>query len=160
MNYTEFTYAESSCVILRTRDTYTRKEGARSWPKTAKQDKIDEYVPASHYQNFITAIPFFNNFGGHAYCRASWEYTTDGYLPTTVTTVSPDGTVKHVDHFDFVPCSLYYAKRDAGFRERDVLDNCATVEATLENGHRLLTFTHRDGEHTATWDETYKRWVG
>lgn len=160
MNYYKFTYSESNCLILRKRATYTRSAVSRAWPKVPQTMKPETYASAKNYQNFVTSIPFFNNFGGKAYCRASWSYTYDGYLPTEITTVSPDGLTKHVDRFEFVPCSLYFAKQYAGNRERDVIDHCEAVTIHRDGAHQLFTFQHRDGEHTATWDNSARRWVG
>lgn len=47
-----------------------------------------------------------------------------------------------------------------GLRERDVLCNLGGVEVTSENGHELYRFIHMDGDHSVTWDETQRRFIG
>lgn len=47
-----------------------------------------------------------------------------------------------------------------GNRERDVFENLARVECRLDNGHELYRFFHKDGEHSCTWDDTYRKFVG
>lgn len=47
-----------------------------------------------------------------------------------------------------------------GNRERDVFEHLTRVEHFDDNGHDLYRFFHKDGEHSCTWDETYRKFVG
>lgn len=60
-----------------------------------KPDKTEiEIVSTEFYNNFVQAIPFFKS-------RAFYSYTPAGYIPTRITTVSPDRYTKYVDKFEF-----------------------------------------------------------
>ena len=98
--YSKFVFADNSFVIEYTKKTYTRTATGKSWK--SNPDKIEfDFVTPEFYQNYINSIPFFSNFGGKATCRAQYGYTFAGYLPTNVTTVSPDGNIKIVVRFVF-----------------------------------------------------------
>ena len=98
-NYREFHFYHNADITA-TKKTYTRTESGKSWK--SKPEKVEVFHYSSeNYHNYITSIPFFNNFGGRAYCRAHWGYENYGYIPNEVTTVSPDGEKKIVMTFDF-----------------------------------------------------------
>ena len=44
-------------------------------------------------------------------------------------------------------------------REREVFENLGSVISTVENGHELYQFFHKDGCHSVTWDETQRRFI-
>lgn len=159
MKYATFTFEDSNFIVLHKRTTYRKPEGRKTWPKEPTEIGTEEFCGGQKYQNFVTSVPFFNNFGGKAYCRASFDYTAAGYLPTEITTVNPDATVKHVDRFAFVFFPMYDARRSAGFRERDVMDHCDRVDLRRDGEHFLATF-YADDEHTATFDAATRKWVG
>lgn len=96
--YSNFVFSDNSFAITHQRETFCKKEGAKSFPK--KADKVDEVesVDTRFYTNFVQSIAFFNRFGR---CRAEWAYTKAGYLPVKIATISPDGYTKLVDHFSF-----------------------------------------------------------
>ena len=158
MNYRDFTFSKQDYIITHRRETFTRTTSGKSWKKTPDEIKTDVITP-QHYENYITSIPFFNGFFGGT-CRAEHNYTAAGYLPDRMVTTSPDHTIKHKDFFSFTSFPMYYARRDAGYRENDVLDNIGYFEFTQDGEHKLFTFYHTDGEHSATYDAKYYKWVG
>ncbi len=81
----------------RIRETYTATPGGGF---RKKPDEITtEIVDGAFYINFIRAIPFFNNQYYGETCRAAWNYTPAGYIPTRVIT-SKKGYKKHIDTFN------------------------------------------------------------
>lgn len=151
----KFVFSNPDYIITHTKEVYTRTSSGRSWKK--KPDKVKtEIIPAAYYTNYITSVPFFNNLG---YCRASYNYTSAGYLPVSTTNISPDKTEKHLDRFSFMPFPMRYAKRDGGFRENDILENLSHYEHYMDGEHELFKFYHKDGEHAAVYDKTYYKWV-
>ena len=99
-NYRKFNFTDNSAVITFKKSEYSRTNSGKSW-KSAADQVISEVVTPEFYTNYIQAIPFFNNYGGRASCRASWNYTFAGYIPTVVNTVSYDGNKKIVAEFSF-----------------------------------------------------------
>lgn len=99
-NYHNFKFTDNSFVITFTKKTFSRTGSGRYW-KAAADSIESETVTPEFYQNYISSIPFFNNFGGRASCRAYKGYTFAGYLPVKVTTVSPDGLKKIEGYFSF-----------------------------------------------------------
>jgi hypothetical protein len=97
MNYNKFNFTDSRVTITHVKNIYSRTASGKSWKK-APDETSCETVNAAFYTNYITSIPFFNNFGT---CRAQHSYTPAGYLPTVITSISPDKNIKHVDSFIF-----------------------------------------------------------
>ena len=100
MNWRKFKFTDDSFVITKVTNTYKRTESNRSW-KVNPETTETEMVTAEYYTNYITACPFFNNFGDGATCRAFCSYTQAGYLPVRVVTVSPYREKKIVTTFSF-----------------------------------------------------------
>lgn len=96
--YTSFYFLDSSFTINHKRESFRKREGAKSFPKKAEKVSCDDDVGVAFFTNFVQSIPFFNNLGR---CRAEWAYTKAGYLPVKITTISPDGCTKLVDRFSF-----------------------------------------------------------
>lgn len=99
MKYSEFRFYSRDYIRFE-KLTYERTKSGKSWmskPVSAQVKTVD----STFYERYIQSIPFFNHFGGRAYCRAQWNYTRKGYLPTVVTSVSPDGQTKIVAKFEF-----------------------------------------------------------
>lgn len=156
MNYRNFIFTDQNYIIEHRHEVYNRTDSGKSWRKQPKEIQT-EIIKPEHYTNYITSIPFFNNLGT---CRATHNYTAAGYLPSIITSISPDHSIKHIDTFKFVSFPMYYARRDAGYRENDILDNIGYYEFEINGDHRLFTFYHTDGEHSATYDVKYYKWVG
>lgn len=98
--YEKFQFNDERFAIIKTVTKYTRTASGKSW-KSKPEYVEEEIVSADHYTNYIQSIPFFNNYGYSAYCRAEHNYTAAGYLPTKVTSVSPFQEVKLVAEFRF-----------------------------------------------------------
>ena len=98
-NYRKFKFTDSGFKICKRTETYSCTKSGR-WRKNPEEVTI-ETVSAEHYTNYVTAVPFFNNFGNGAYCRAYWNYCMAGYLPTEIITVSPGRDTKIVTYFTF-----------------------------------------------------------
>ena len=71
------------------------KIGSKWHEKT--EERTVETVPGNYYMNIIDAIPFFRNLGGSE--RVQMGYTLAGYIPTQLSSISPDGTEKIVRKF-------------------------------------------------------------
>ena len=100
LNYRNFKFTDNSFVITFTKKTFSRTASGRYW-KAAPDTIESEIFTAENYTNYISSIPFFNNFGGRASCRAYKGYTFAGYIPVKVTTISPDGLKKIEGFFTF-----------------------------------------------------------
>lgn len=61
------------------------------------EEKTVETVPGNYYMNMIDAIPFFRNLGGSE--RVQMGYTLAGYIPTQLSSISPDGKEKVLRKF-------------------------------------------------------------
>lgn len=157
-NYRKFNYTNNNYLILCTIKTYTRTASGLNWKN--KPDEIEQNVyTAQNYTNYITAIPFFNNFGDGAYCRASYSYKTAGYLPTTVTTVSPYKEVKKIATFDFI--KIDSLKNKAGWRESFIIDNAKYFDiTTIDNIKYLKLITlNTDDKHSGVINLKNYTWV-
>lgn len=71
------------------------KIGGKWHEKT--EEKTVETVPGNYYMNMIDAIPFFRNLGGSE--RVQMGYTLAGYIPTQLSSISPDGKEKVIRKF-------------------------------------------------------------
>lgn len=75
--------------------THYRRSGSR-WVET---DSKTEAFTGEYYANGIDAAPFFRSLGGSE--RITCGYTRLAYLPTEVSSISPDRQKKTVRHFAF-----------------------------------------------------------
>lgn len=98
-DYTKFSFTNESYSICKRTETYSCTKSGK-WRKNPDSVAMEK-VSAEHYTNYVTAVPFFNNFGHGAYCRAHWNYCIAGYLPTEIVTVSPGRDTKVVTYFNF-----------------------------------------------------------
>jgi hypothetical protein len=155
--YENFVFSNPNYLIEHTRKTFTRTDSGKSWHTKPGSVKT-ELIKNEHYTNFVKSVPFFNGFCGGT-CRGKETYTVAGYLVTTITSVSPDGSIKHIDTFNFTSFPMYYAYRDAGYREKFVLDNLSHYKKENISGRKIFTFYHDDGEHSAAYDATNYKWV-
>lgn len=161
-NYRDFSFSDQQWLILRERKTYGRTASGKCWSSTPNETERNIFN-ATQYTNFITAIPFFNNWGNGAYCRAQHTYEPAGYLPTTVITVGPGRETKHVDTFRFL--YLPDMREAAGFREKQVVENAQEWRVFPTAEYRgwtieLITDPDNDGHRdSAVYDELRRRWV-
>lgn len=94
-NYTKFNTGRG-WRFERTRETYT---ATASGNFRKKPDAIEtETVDGNFYINFVNSIPYYNHVYYGESCRASWNYTPAGYIPTRIVT-SKKGYMKYVDTF-------------------------------------------------------------
>ena len=158
-NYFEkFNYTSNNYLIIRTIETYHRTASGKSWK--SKPDEIEkDVVTAKNYSYYVQAIPFFNNFGNGAYCRAKFSYEVSGYLPTTITTVSPYQETKKVATFKFIDIDKLTAK--AGYRERFIVENAKYFDLWYQDGKRLLKLitSETDDKHAAIIDLKSLNWI-
>jgi hypothetical protein len=96
MKYENFNFTDTQVTIIHRRVEYNKTESGKSWRRILGERS--EVVTPEFYTNFVQSIPFFNRLGT---CRAQYNYTVAGYLPTVITSVSPDKTVKYQDCFSF-----------------------------------------------------------
>lgn len=139
-------------LVLRTLEIYHRTESGKAWRK--KPHLVDKEVfKNQNYEWFIQSVPVFNS-------RAYWHNTKAGYLPTRVTTVSPDRREKYVDRFQFV--SLYELRETAGWRENEIIERAKTFEIeTVENRQVLHLYTGDNGvTSSGSFEIMAKRWIG
>ena len=137
--------------MLRTHEVYHRTESGKSWRKKPyKTDK--EVFRNQNYEWFIQSIPFFNS-------RASWNYTVAGYIPTRIITVSPEGSEKHIDRFQFV--RLYDLRKTAGWREKEIIKKAKAFKIeTVDNRQVLHLYTdEEDVTSSGSFELMSKRWV-
>lgn len=94
------TYPGMECAYnphyaYRVETTKYYKVGTKWHEKT--EEKTIETVPGNYYMNMIDAIPFFRNLGGSE--RVQMGYTLAGYIPTQLSSISPDGKEKVLRKF-------------------------------------------------------------
>jgi hypothetical protein len=99
MNYLTFKFCDNSCIITHIKEIYHKTSSGKSW-KSKPDTTETTTATAEFYTNYVNSIPFFNGFMGGT-CRAEKSYTPAGYIPVKITTISPDRTEKHCDHFYF-----------------------------------------------------------
>ena len=163
-NWRKFTFNDNRWLILKEKVTYYPTESGKSFHR--KPDEVEmTVVEPEHYENFITSIPFFNNWGSGAYCRGVRNYTPAGYLPTTITTVGPYRCEKNIVTFRFI--SKRELEENAGWREMEAMRKAKEYKtekyvpgnACYAIAERI-TFIAEDGvTQSATWDKYLKRWV-
>lgn len=158
-NYRAFSYTTKSYLIFHTLETYSRTNSGKSWKR--KPDTIEhEIISPEYYTNYITSIPFFNNWGDGAYCRAAFSYNAPGYLPTTVTTVSPFQEIKTIANFWFF--SIDTLTINAGWREKEIIKTARRFDVEYINGHKMITFYTDDNGVTSSgiFDTKTNHWRG
>lgn len=99
MNYRNFTFTSKYFIITHTKSEYHKTPSGGRW-STSPVSINQATVTAEFYENFVQSIPFFNGFFGGS-CRADLSYTPAGYVPTRITTINPDASVKYIDTFTF-----------------------------------------------------------
>ena len=162
MDWRKFKFNDNRFVILKEKRVYSAMPCGRF---RKLPDSFEyEVVEPKHYENFVTSVPFFNNWGNGAYCRCAVNQTRAGKIPTTITTVSPYRTEKHVVLFRFI--SKYDLEKSAGWREKEVLKNARSYKSEVyqnKNGYfdERLTFITDDTGVTAsaTYDFGSAGWV-
>lgn len=145
--YQYFNFTDDNYIILRTIKRYESTASGKGF-KSKPTETERCIVKPEYYTNYITSIPFFNNFGYGAYCRAKHAYTIAGYLPIKVTSVSPERTTKIIAEFDFVNKNKMLDA--AGWREREIINNAISFNIEYHDGSRLLWLYTKDTGVTAS----------
>lgn len=156
--YEQFEYTNDNYLILCTISTYHRTASGKAWKSKPVEIEQNIYKPVN-YTNYITAIPFFNNFGDGAYCRATYTYEMPGYLPTTVTSVSPGQDVKKIAVFKFIPKTRLTI--NAGYRESFIVENARYFEILKQDNIKYLKLitTNTDDKHAGIINLNNNKWV-
>jgi len=153
-------YSGNRYMIFVTIENFTRTASGASW-KT-KAEKTDRRVyDDEKYTNYISAIPFFNNFFGYgAYCRAHCGYTEAGFLPVEVVTVSPGRDEKTVARFFFIHKNGLEKK--AGWREMDIINRANGWQFFTDDKKHIEIFTSKDADgdiKTGVFNRVTYEWV-
>ena len=143
---------QESAVIIMTEE---KKRGGRVYETEKKE------ISAREFMNNLTWIGFFQ-------ARVYRNYSMIGNSIYKMTYVSPDGKESRTLHFDFKRCDSWrslvsnpsHALKEAGYREKDCMDNCKRAEIEYSAGHELVHIYHKDNEHACTWDNITGRFVG
>lgn len=90
--------AMRNAEITLTESRYNRTASGKNW-KNVPYETRKLTISAQFYYNCVDAMPFFRNLGGTE--RATKSYTRYGYIPVTLTSVSPDRQSKTVREFQF-----------------------------------------------------------
>ena len=98
-NYSTFSFNGYNCRIEHTKQVFDTTAAGNFRRKP--YETITEDVDRDFYINFVRSVSFFNGFLGGT-CKASWDYTRAGYIPTKIVTISPDRSEKHIDIFRFI----------------------------------------------------------
>lgn len=100
MDYKAFHFDRSDVIVTKKVEKFTRTASGKSF-RSKPLEVTEELITPKQYENYVTAIPFFNSYGYGASCRAVLGYTKCGYIPTRITSVSPGREVKLVATFRF-----------------------------------------------------------
>lgn len=158
-DWKNFRYENESFLIFRTLESYTRTASGANWK--SKPDTVkNEIISPEFYTNYISAIPFFNNWGDGAYCRAKSSYNMPGYLPTHVVTVSPFRQKKEIADFWFFKKEILLL--NAGYREGEIVENAKRFKTERIDGHNLIYFYTDNNDDTASgiFDTKTNFWRG
>ena len=165
MDWGKFEYNDQRFIILRKSQTFSRTASGKNW--RSKPDEVKyEVIPPKYYENYVTAVPFFNHFLGcpKATCRVAEGYTIAGYLPVSITTVDPSAETKVIAQFDFIDKKELEDK--AGWREKEVLAKAKEYKSEWYSGkygvHQRIEFINPEENgvtHSAMWDSGRKEWV-
>lgn len=79
--------------------TMTTVNYEKSGSRFVETDRDENEITWVQYFNVIDATPFFKNLGGTE--RVTKSYTKAGYIPTRITSVSPDRNKKTVREIRF-----------------------------------------------------------
>ena len=158
-DYRNFEYTDDDYLIFRTIETFGRTTSGKSW-KSRPDEVENEIVPPKYYENYVTSIPFFNNFGDGASCRAKFTYNAPGYLPTRITTISPFQETKKVAYFWFFKKETLLS--NTGYREKFIVENAKNFQVKYEDGAEMIYFyTDKDGDMSSgIYDTRRNIWRG
>ena len=163
MNYYDFTFRSKDFLILCNEKRYSRTASGKNWKQNFDTEKRIVYR-AEQYENCVTAVQWFRNMFGSPHERVEWGYTSAGYIPVKITSISPDSTEKVVRFFEFV--YLADMERAAGWRENEIIKKAQKYTVELYKGRagemwRRLTLYTDAGAVTASgcYDFGRNAWV-
>lgn len=120
-------------LVLECKETF-EKLGRKNFPKKATKTEY-QLLSMEYYLNGITGILFFHD-------RVSSYYTKYGYIPCTMSCVSPDRNTRIVRQFKYIDIDSIYNM--GGHREKAILDNLKEYTFNYCNGYQLITFIDND----------------
>ena len=82
--------------IEMTETRMSRTKSGKSWSKR-NIEETKKIIDFEEYFNYLSSVQYFKNIGGIE--RVEKSYTISGYIPTRLTSVSPDRQIKVVRHF-------------------------------------------------------------
>lgn len=91
-------YKFESCIITLTTIKYEKTESGKNWRSKPTSEET-EIIKFKNYFNYLSSVQFFKNLGG--YEKVEKNYTIEGYIPTQITSISPDKTEKIIYKFKF-----------------------------------------------------------
>ncbi len=148
-------YSGNRYLILVSIETFEKTASGKSW-KRQPVEVENRIYDDEHYTNYISSIPFFNNFGDGAYCRGHYGYTCAGYLPVEVNTVSPYREVKKRAAFTFIHKSDL--EKAAGYREKEIIEGAKSWKYfSAPDKYRYIEFIA--GDKFAVYDRINHVWV-
>ena len=141
-------------MILFEKKTFEKKES--KWGLKTEREVVTPEV----YTNYITAVPFFNNFGDGASCKVKESYTPAGKLPATIVTIAPGKETKIVTNF--VLLSKREMKKSAGYKEKEILTHADHWKILPEDNSQMLYLyaSINEEEKSAIYDINRKEWRG
>lgn len=152
-----FSFTRSDYMILRTTETTTRTASGKSWK--AHPDTVErEIITPEHYTNIVTSVPFFNRFGYGASCRAVCNYTVAGYVPTTITSISPNRETKQVITISFIDRSRMESA--AGYREKEIMQNATSFKCEYTPGNYRIYLFDSNGWEIGIYNNSKHIWEG
>lgn len=94
--YENDSMAYESYTITMIEKRYEKTTSGKSWRKNAIEE-IEKEIKFDEYFNYLSSVEFFKNLGG--YERIEKGYTIAGYIPTKLTSISPNKDIKIIRQF-------------------------------------------------------------
>lgn len=89
-------YAEDMDETIGTVETTRYKKAGSVWKETSRETSN---FTRKNYMNAFESVPFFRNLGG--YERIERNYTKFGYIPYSLTSISPDREERVIRKYRF-----------------------------------------------------------
>jgi hypothetical protein len=156
--YERFTFTDDSFIILKETKIHHKTASGKCW-STIPASEEREIVTPKHYENFVSSVTWFNNYGYGSSCRAKWKYTNAGYLPFKISSISPYQEEKHVVTFEFINKSIL--ENAAGYREMEIMKKAVCYERERFDRYNLIRFITNDPDwmYSGTFDLNSRQWV-
>lgn len=92
----EYKFKDYKITLIEAR--YEKTASGKSWKTNPTNEEVTE-IQFENYFNYISSVEFFKSIGG--YERVEKGYTIAGYIPTQITSISPNKEIKVVRKFRF-----------------------------------------------------------